>query len=296
MPDRIPIMLLPPQTVKKLGRRTFPPVMLLTPFFPSLNKTLQEIKAEFGADSYIAASLFSSLIYGFMFFLLAFALLSFRNPAEGAVVPALAMGFAFWLAFFFLHIYYPNIIVKKIAATENKELLYALREIIIDVEGGVPLFDSLRNISEAGYGYISLDFERVVRQIESGTPEREALKGLALRTESEFLKRAAWQMVNALESGAKMSDALEGIAISVENNIFREIKNYSTNLNFLLLIYMLVGVVAPSLGITFMILLSAFSGLGVTMESVLLSVVCTSFIQIALIGYMASTRPDIFGG
>jgi hypothetical protein len=99
-----------------------------------------------------------------------------------------------------------------------------------------------------------------------------------------------------LESGAKMSDALEGIAVSVENHIFREIKDYSTNLNFLLLIYMLVGVVAPSLGITFMILLSAFSGLGVTIQSVLVLITCTSFIQMALIGYMASTRPDIFGG
>lgn len=292
-------MLLPPGIVQKLGRRAFPPIVLLLPLFPSLKSTLQKIRFESGVDCFLAASFFSSLIYGVLFSLLGFFVLSQRTAELGSPDPlaiSIALGAMSWLAFFMLHVSYPGIISKKIATKENKDLLYALREIIIDIDGGITLFDSMRNIASAGYGYISADFEWVVRQIESGVPEREALKQLALKTESEFLKRAAWQMVNALESGAKMSDALEGIAIAVENHMFGEIKDYSTNLNFMLLIYMLVGVVAPSLGVTFMILLSAFSGLGVTIESVMMLVLCTSFIQIILIGYMASTRPDIFGG
>jgi flagellar protein FlaJ len=282
--------------VRKLGRRTVPPVMLLLPLFPSLKGTLQKIRFEYGVDSFVAASFFSSFIYGLVLFLLSFIMLSLRNPGTDQMGFSLALGVIFWLVFFALHIVYPSIIVKKIAAKENKDLLYALREIIIDIDGGVPLFDSMKNIAGAGYGYISADFEWVVRQIESGTPEREALKQLALKTESEFLKRAAWQMVNALESGAKMSDALEGIAVAVESYLLRDIKDYSTSLNFLLLLYMLVGVVAPSLGVTFMILLSAFSGLGVTIESVMLLIVCTSLVQMIMIGYLASTRPDLFGG
>jgi flagellar protein FlaJ len=296
MSDRVPILLLPDSIMRKLGRRTFPPVMLLLPLFPSLKSTLQEIRFEFGVDSFVAASLFSSFIYGFVFCLLSFALLSSRPAGTDPVILSIALGAIFWLMFFLLHVSYPGIIVKKIAAKENKDLLYALREMIIDIDGGVPLFDSMKNISTAGYGYISTDFEWVVRQVESGVPEQEALKQLALKTESEFLKRAAWQMVNALESGAKMSDALEGIALAVEDYLLREIKNYSSNLNFLLLIYMLVGVVAPSLGITFMILLSAFSGLGVTIENAMVLIICTSIIQVVMIGYISSTRPDLFGG
>jgi hypothetical protein len=45
-----------------------------------------------------------------------------------------------------------------------------------------------------------------------------------------------------------------------------------------------------------MILLSAFSGLGVTMQSVMVLIAMTSIIQVVMIGYMASTRPDLFGG
>jgi len=296
MSDRVPIMLLPDSVVRKLGRRAFPPVILLLPLFPSLKSTLQKIRFEHGPDSFVVASLLSSFIYGFIFFILSFALLSSRSFESNPAVISVLLGVVFWFVFFLLHTTYPSIIAKKIAAKENKDLLYALREMIIDIDGGVPLFDSMKNIAGAGYGYISADFEWVVRQVESGVPEREALKQLALKTESEFLKRAAWQMVNALESGARMSDALEGITMAVENYLMREIKNYSTSLNFLLLIYMLVGVVAPSMGITFMILLSAFSGLGVTLQSVMTLIICTSIIQMIMIGYMASTRPDLFGG
>jgi hypothetical protein len=59
---------------------------------------------------------------------------------------------------------------------------------------------------------------------------------------------------------------------------------------------MLAGVVAPSLGITFMVLLSAFSGLGVTMETVAMLLGFTIVVQIVIIGYMSSLRPELFGG
>jgi len=288
-------MLLPEHAVSSIGKRFRMGVFLL-PLFPSLGLTLQKTRIDIEPSAFISGSFLSSLLYGIMFFLAGMFALIIRVPDSDPLPTSVIIGALFFLLFFILHLYYPTISMRKIAAKENKDLLFALREIIIDIEGGVPLFDSMKNVSQADYGYISMDFERVVRRIDGGIPEREALKELALNTESEFLKRAAWQMVNALESGAKMSDALEGIAAAVENYLFREIKNYSTNLNFLLLLYMLGGVVAPSLGITFMILLSAFSGLGVTMESVIMLVFGASMLQIIMIGYMASTRPELFGG
>ncbi|MFH0884329.1 MAG: type II secretion system F family protein [Candidatus Micrarchaeota archaeon] len=296
-PERIPFLLLPEKSVVRIGKR-FRVGHLLLPLFPNLGNTLQKTRIEFQPDAYIVASILSSFIYGLLLFLISLAALSLRNLEGGAepLPTSLGVGILFWGLFFILHLYYPTIVMKKVATKENKDLLYALREVIIDIDGGVPLFDSMKNVSLAGYGYVSADFDWVVRQIESGIPEREALKQLALKTESEYLKRAAWQMVNALESGAKMSDALEGIAVAVENYLFREIKNYSTNLNFLLLIYMLGGIVGPSLGITFMILLSAFSGLGVTIDNVIMMIIGASLLQIVLIGYMASTRPELFGG
>ena len=293
---KIPLLLFPsPRTERPLKRMRKLGFALLR-FFPSLQPTLDKIRLEIKPETYAVASLLSSFIYGLMFMLFSMALLSLSSPLPDTLLRAIPIGMSMWLVFLTLHLFYPYIVMKKIAAKENKDLLFALREVIIDVDGGIPLFDSLKNVSHAGYGYVSDDLEWVVRQVESGIPERDALKQLALRTESEFLKRATWQMVNALESGARMGEALESIAAAVEGYLFREIKNYSANLNFLLLLYMLGGVVAPSLGITFMILLSAFSGLGVTIENVAVLLMLSSAVQVMMIGYMASIRPELFGG
>ena len=45
-----------------------------------------------------------------------------------------------------------------------------------------------------------------------------------------------------------------------------------------------------------MVLLSAFSGLGVTFTTLVLLLGASVLMQAIMIGYMSSTRPEIFGG
>jgi hypothetical protein len=78
--------------------------------------------------------------------------------------------------------------------------------------------------------------------------------------------------------------------------MYQDIKNYSSNLNFLMLLYMIVATVVPSLGITFLVLLSAFSGFGVSFTTLLMLLGFSVVVQAIMIGYMSSTRPEIFGG
>jgi flagellar protein FlaJ len=257
---------------------------------------LQKIGIDIGPQAYMVGSLLSSFLYGIIFFLISLIAISTRNGMDAALRPSLGIGIAMWFVFFMLHAIYPGIILKKIAAKESKDLLFALREIMMDVESGVPLFESMKNVGSADYGYVSRDFEWAMKQVEAGVPETESLKRLALKTDSEYMKRAVWQMVNALESGARMESALAGIVESLEGYIYRDIKNYSSNLNFLMLLYMLGAAVVPSLGITFLVLLSAFGGLGVTIETVGMLVGASVVIQLVMIGYMSITRPEVFGG
>jgi flagellar protein FlaJ len=291
---RIPFLLVPFKSMKKISRRFRGLGKILSKIQPNLGQTLSKIGADIDPGAYAVGSFISAFLYGLTFFILSIILLTFRGVE--AVPVSLVIGTTFWLMFFFIHMVYPKIVMKKIAVKESKDLLFALREIMMDVNSGVPLFDAMKNVAEADYGYVTRDFEWVVKQIESGVPQRTALRSLALKTESEYLKRALWQIVNALETGSSMGNALPGIVQSLEENTYREIKNYSSNLNFLMLIYMLSAAVAPSLGITFLVLLSAFSSMGVTVESVAGLVASSALLQIVLIGYMTSTRPEIFGG
>lgn len=296
--NRIPLILLPLGAMEELGRRMKGVGKALALMRPSLDKDLKGLGIEIESCHYCVGALFSAFIYGILFFVMAYAILMVSPTFDSGMKMriGLAVGFAFLAIFYMLHMIYPSILIKKIAVREDKDLLFALREIMLGVNSGVPLFDSLKNVSLGNYGYVSDDFVLVVKQIESGYSEKEALKSLVLRTESEYLRRALWQMVNALESGASMTTALPGIVEALENHTYRNIRSYSANLNFLMLIYMLIAAAIPSLGITFLVLLSAFSGMGVSVEKILGLIIGAAIGQIVMIGYMASTRPEIFGG
>ncbi len=294
--ERIPVLLLSIDTSRRLGRRLKGLGDQLAKLTPQLGITLSKIGIDIRPGEYIVGSIFSSFIYGLLFFAFVMLVLTLQGEAEQPLYMALGTSAGMWLMFFALHMAYPAIILKKVAMKESRDMLFALREVMIDVNSGVPLFWAVKNVANAGYGYVSRDFMWAVRQIESGVSERDALKHLAVRTESEYLKRALWQVVNALETGAALGSALAGIVQSVEEYIYRDIKNYSSNLNFLMLIYMFAAAVVPSLGVTFLVLLSAFSDFGVTIGTVLALVLISAVAQIVMIGYMRTTRPEIFGG
>ena len=74
---------------------------------------------------------------------------------------------------------------------------------------------------------------------------------------------------------------------------YRMVKEYSSGLNFLILMYMLIAAAIPSIGMTFMILLSTFSGLGLTPEVYVLVIIGSFIGQASLIGYISVTRPNI---
>ena len=295
---KIPLLLLSLGSMDNIGRRMRGFGRILKVMKPSLDSQLKAIEVDIQADCYCVGSFFSALVYGLLFFGMAFAIL-YASPIvepDMQIRFALATGVMFFVIFYLLHMSYPSILVKKVAVREDKDLLFALREIMLGVNSGIPLFDSLKNVSMGTYGYVSKDFSDVVRGIENGASEKDSLKALVLKTDSEYLRRALWQMINALESGASMTTALPGIVDALETHTYRNIRSYSASLNFLMLIYMLIAAAIPSLGITFLVLLSAFSGMGVTVEKILFLIFGAAIGQIVMIGYMGSSRPEIFGG
>lgn len=296
--SKVPLILMSPGAMDWLGRRMRGLGKILKSIKPNLDNDLKGLEMDMDAGSYCVGSFFSGLIYGLLFFVLAFAILFISPGFEPEMKPrmAAAIGLMFFVVFYLLHMSYPSILIKKVAVREEKDLLFALREIMLGVNSGVPLFDSLKNVSLGNYGYVSDDFAMVIKRIESGDSEKDALKMLVLRTKSDYLRRALWQMINALESGASMTTALPGIVDALESNTYRMIRSYSANLNFLMLVYMLIAAAIPSLGITFLVLLSAFSGMGVDIPKILGLIIGSAIGQIVMIGYMGSTRPQIFGG
>ncbi|MFH2105908.1 MAG: type II secretion system F family protein [Candidatus Micrarchaeota archaeon] len=296
---KIPFLLVPPKAIEShsrlmaIGRAS-------RKITPNLKNNLQALYYTISPESYFMACLLSSLAYIFVFCILVFSVLlvfTMDAPMDDTFTKSLALGFIFGFMFFMLLLMYPSILVKKISAKKNKNVLFALREVVLSVESGITLFDSMKNVSTvADYGFVADDFRRVVKKIESGYSEKEALQEIAITNQNEYMKRAAWQIINSIETGSQVGPTLGTVIDALEKQIYREIRIYSSNLNFIMLVYLLGAAALPSIGIAFLVLLSLFGGLGVDTSTIGLLVGTSVVFQIVVIGYVNSTRPDLFGG
>ena len=84
-----------------------------------------------------------------------------------------------------------------------------------------------------------------------------ALEELALKNPSLDFRRTLWQVTSAIKSGADLGNTLENIVQNLSEEHKVAIRRYGSQLNPLAMMYMMLAVIIPSLGITFLIIFSS---------------------------------------
>ncbi len=193
---------------------------------------------------------------------------------------------------FFTFVNYPKVKAKKRSRRLEKDLPYALRHMLIEVNSGISLYEAMVSVSE-DYGAASEEFNRIVKDINGGKPQVEALEGSIVRNPSQQYRRAMWQMINALKSGTDISNTLESLVESMVKQQKLKIKRYGKELNPYVLVYLMIAVIVPSLGVTFLIVLSTFTGVGLnefTFYQILGGLV---LFQVFFLNFVKSKRPEV---
>jgi len=267
----------------------------LSRLFFSMKYDLQKAELDIDAPRYLTAAVFSAAGYGLLFFGLVFSLLYLRTGIiESSQYTSAALGGVLGgLMFFMLHIVYPNIMARQIASEIDQSLLFALKSILIQITSGISLFDALSNIAKAKYGKMSEEFEEVVKEISAGESETKAMEKLAIRTRSDHLKKITWQLITSLKSGASLIGALTSSVEGLTNYQLRAIKNYAAELNLWILVYLLLAAAVPTIGITFLIILSAIGGASISPLQLWFVVLAAFAIQIVLIGFIKNRIPMV---
>src|SRR5271157_5008662 len=106
---KVPIMLFSSNSMKKIGRRFRPIGKIIMALMPSVGKKFSKMMTDVEPEEYATASVFSSLVYAIIFFVLSYALLVFRGGFADPLQGALLIGLTFWLIFLSLHLVYPSI-------------------------------------------------------------------------------------------------------------------------------------------------------------------------------------------
>lgn len=186
----------------------------------------------------------------------------------------------------------PNIRTKRRTRQLEKELPYALRDTLIQIESGIPLYHAMQSAT-TGYGEMSEELKRILTDIDGGKSMIKALEESIVRNPSERYRRSMWQLTNSIRSGTDITSAMNSIVDSIIKQQKLEIEKYGEELNPYILVYLLVAVIGPALGITGMIVISSFTGGSIGIQlyvGILFSLVA---VQIFFLNLIKSKRPEV---
>lgn len=286
--------ILKPKLSAKIMRPLIGISYYLSEIFPSVKYDIEENGMEPG--EYMSAAILNTLLFSLLIFLTVFSVGSykalFETPIDYVKITGLPTAIVFFaLLGFFL--YYPKMLLRKSAERLDKDLVFALKDLLLQIDSGVSLFDGMVNLSRSDYGSVSDEFRTVVQDINAGIAEDRALEKLAMRTESDFLKKSLWQIITALRSGSGAQKALESVLIVLEKNQRDQIKSYTQELNLWSMIYMIFAVAVPGLGTTILIIMSTFAGVEVNETIFILMIGACVFIEGVIIGFIKVRRPTV---
>ncbi len=263
--------------------------------FPGLKYDLKQTDINADDGEYISASLINSFLFFLIFFCLLFVL-SYKvqmKDIAGSLMISLSSSLGIFILILFALVRYPKIIAGKKAEQIDKNLIFALKDLLLQISSGVSLYNALVNISKAGYGTSSYEFEKVAKAVSTGQSMEKALERLAIESKSEYLRRTSWQLINTLKAGASLKGALRSIIDDLTVDQRAKIRDYAHELNLWSLVYMLFAVAIPTIGSTLLVILSSFAAVGLTKSSFILFLVLCFFVQYVLIGFIRARRPIV---
>lgn len=297
----VPLLPFPYKLVKGPCKRLYPVSSKLVKIFPSLGEELRNVDSILDAKEYISASLF---MLGFYFSVMSFIMgaWAYRSGAvEGADGWAMLFMAAFLISFalFMYAMIFPKWLFSKKKVELERNLLFATRHIMVQVSAGVPLFDALVSASEQygnaemDYGEISKEFNKIVKEVRGGKELTEALEESAVRNPSQYYRRVIWQLSNSQKAGTDVGKSLESVVDFLSNEQRIMIRDYGSQLNPLALFYMLMCVIAPSMGLVFMMIASTLVEMPLNEATFGAILAALLVMQVMFIGIIKNRRPKV---
>ncbi len=290
---KIPFAFLPPTLLYKYSRLFLGFAEKMEPRFHFLALNLEQTEARIRPIEYISMCLASVTVFFAFALVICFVIIGLGVPLYVSVPIILFVS----LFVFMQQMAYPKLIASRRIRGIEINLLPALQDMFIQLNAGVPLFSILVNISHADYGGVSEEFFKCVREIGAGRAQVDVLEEMAVRNPSSLFRRAIWQLVSGMKEGSDISSLIKEVMQAVSDEQLTQIQRYGGQLSPLALFYMLIAIIAPSLGITFIIILSAFIALGETTTKAIFYglMIITLFFQIMFLGMIKTRRPTLIG-
>jgi flagellar protein FlaJ len=196
--------------------------------------------------------------------------------------------FYVYLLYFFFN--YPTSRIFKFRKAVSRELVFAGRFLIIELESGLPVYDAFVHVS-ANYRNVGKYFQNIVHKASLGTDLETAIEQEAEIVPSQDLKKILWQVLNSIKTGADISDALNTVLDQLVREQQVEVEEYGRKLSPMAMFYMIFAVILPSLGMTMFMVLATFIGFKLDLISLVVIAAVLGFVQFLFLASIKSARP-----
>lgn len=291
MKKSIPFGFLPLNTLKRMSWQFVGIAAAMEKAFPSLKMQLKQADLDIKPKEYISIMILLSLTYFLATLVLTTAFLS-KFLADFFFLSVTISLFISSMIFVQLSLY-PRILVKKKVRKVEKNLVFALRTMLVQIKSGVSLYQAMKIIAEGKHGTLSKEFEKMIRKVNAGIHQEIALQEMADETPSPIFRRIVWQIVNGLKGGGD----IEKIIRESLNGLSRQqrigIQRYGAQLRVLSLVYMMIGIIIPALGLAFLIVLGSFPRLVISEIIFWALLGGIAVMEFMFIGLIKSKRPTL---
>ena len=244
----------------------------------------------FPAKTYLSFSLTFSALISFVVSLMFLYIFS-------DLLQSFAVLFLFFSISFLLLLKYPAYEKQKRAERIEAEFAIALREMVAEIEMGIPFEKSFSAIARGSYGELSREFRRANAEIESyGVSVSEALRAVAERVDSVLVKRICMQLIFSYERGLK-GDGLRELAdrlVSLQKTKSRE---FSAKFSFLGILFMSVSCIVPAIFAAYVIIGSSFLSFSFSSQDILTAYALVFPMgDLTILLYLRETAPQMIIG
>ncbi len=262
---------------------------------PSLNSELVQLEVDATPAQYMSMA-FMIMVLMFiamavLLFLLVFVL--FESKALeylGLVITSAAI---IALFSFFQFTFYPQNLLELKAKKLNRDLLFALRHLLIQVRSGVPLYNAMVSLSEADYGIVSKEFRQTAKEISGGVSQSDALSNMLVRTPSIYLRRVVWQMSNAIRAGSDLGQVIQQLVKQFTEEERVKLRRFGKELSPWALMYLMFTVIFPTMGIAMLLILSSLAPITITTQMYALFIIFFTIFQFFFVKFLKNKRPSV---
>ncbi|NYZ76052.1 type II secretion system F family protein [Candidatus Micrarchaeota archaeon] len=286
----IPLSLLPQKVLTNLSKHVEGIGEFISSLLPNLRLELMQANVEMPPRRYASIALISAT-FNFIFITFIIIAAGFATKRQ-VVLLGIFAGILVWIASFFTILFYPAVVARRRTRDLETSLIPALRQLLINIKSGVPLFQAMTSVS-TGYGPVSGEFAKMVGKMNAGVAQTDVLNEASMRNPSFRFRRVLWQISNALKVGSDVGSAIEEMINELTKERIAEIHRYGQELNPWVMIYMVLAVVLPSLGITMIIIIMSFMNVLIPVTIFPAVFLFLLGFQLFFISFVKSRRPQV---